>query len=121
VFNVRFIFVPAGPSVVSCPHLCSIPCWIQAGMSVDGGRGFVHGSCMSKTITIDDDAYALLAGLKQGTHDSFTKVIRRHVYRPAETCGELLDAMEDEPPPKVNLGLLNQLAKTRGRRSGGRK
>ena len=76
---------------------------------------------MSKTITIDDDAYALLASLKQGTHDSFTKVIRRHVYRPAETCGELLDAMENEPPPKADPAILDQIAKDRGRRSGGRK
>ena len=76
-------------------------------MTFDRGRSFVHDSCMSKTITIDDDAYALLAGLKQGTHDSFTKVIRRHVYRPAETCGELLNAMKDEPPPKVDLDTLD--------------
>jgi predicted CopG family antitoxin len=79
----------------------------------------VPDSYMSKTITIDDDAYALLAGLKQGAHDSFTKVIRRHVYRPAETCGELLDAMENQPSPKVDLDLLDQIAKDRGRPSGG--
>jgi len=72
---------------------------------------------MSKTITIDDDAYALLAGLKQGAGDSFTKVIRRHVHKPAETCGELLEAMENEPPPKVDLAILDQIAGRRGRRS----
>lgn len=71
---------------------------------------------MSKTITIDDDAYALLAGLKQGASDSFTKVIRRHIYKPVETCGELLDAMENEPPPKVDLDMLDQIAKDRNRR-----
>lgn len=90
-------------------------------MTLARGRAFVHESCMSKTITIDDNAYALLAGLKQGAHDSFTKVIRRHVYRPAETCAELLVAMANEPPPKVDLDLLDQIAKDRGRRSGGRK
>jgi predicted CopG family antitoxin len=81
----------------------------------------MHDSCMSKTITIDDDAYALLVSLKQGAGDSFTKVIRRHVYKPAETCGELLDAIADEPPPKVDLGALGIMARDRGRRSGGRK
>ena len=91
------------------------------GVTLDRDCPFVHGSCMSKTITIDDDAYALLSSLKQGAHDSFTKVIRRHVYRPAETCGELLDAMENEPPPKVDPAVLDQIAKDRSRRSGGRK
>lgn len=76
---------------------------------------------MGKTITIDDDAYQLLLSLKQGGNDSFTKVIRRHVYMPAETCGELLDASENDPPPAVDLKILDKLAATRGRRSGGRK
>jgi predicted CopG family antitoxin len=76
---------------------------------------------MSKTITIDDDAYALLLSLKQGAGDSFTKVIRRHVYKPADTCGELLDAMASEPAPKVDLEALDRIARQRGRRSGGRR
>lgn len=76
---------------------------------------------MSKTITIDDDVYKLLLSLKKGPADSFTKVIRRHVYRPAETCGELLDAYETQPPPKVNPKMLERILKERGRRSGGRK
>jgi predicted CopG family antitoxin len=76
---------------------------------------------MSKTITIDDDAYKLLASLKQGERDSFTKVIRRHVVKPAETCGELLDAYETAPPPRVDPEILDRLLKQRGRRSGGRK
>jgi hypothetical protein len=76
---------------------------------------------MGKTITIDDDAYKLLRSLKQGGNDSFTKVIRRHVHKPAETCGELLDASENDPPPAVDLKTLNFLAANRGRRSGGRK
>jgi predicted CopG family antitoxin len=81
----------------------------------------VHDSCMSKTITIDDDVYALLAALKQGADDSFTKVLRRHVHKPAETCGELLVAMENEPPPKIDQEVLRRIGRERGRRSGGRK
>ena len=75
---------------------------------------------MSKTITIDDDVYKLLSSLKQGAEDSFTKVLRRHVHKPAETVGELLDAYESEPPPRANPLVLNQLLRERGRRSGGR-
>ena len=54
--------------------------------------------CMSKTITIDDEAYKLLCSLKRNGRDSFTKVILRNIYRPAETCGELLDMTENDPP-----------------------
>ncbi len=81
----------------------------------------MYDSCMSKTITIDDDVYKLLASLKQDSGDSFTKVLRRHVHKPAETAGELLDAYEKEPPPKVEPLLLKRLLNQRGRRSGGRK
>ena len=78
-------------------------------------------SCMSKTITIDDDAYKLLRKLKRGTGDSFTKVIRRHIIAPAETARELLDAMAAQPPPNVDLHILDRIERERGRRSGGRK
>jgi predicted CopG family antitoxin len=81
----------------------------------------MHGSCMSKTITIDDDVYKLLSSLKEGPGDSFTKVLRRHVHNPVETAGELLDLYETEPPPRANPALLKGLLKARGRRSGGRK
>ena len=81
----------------------------------------VHDSCMGKTITIDDDAYKLLSSLKQNTRDSFTQVILRHIHKPAETCGELLDATENDPPPRVNLDILKRVAAGRGRRSGGRR
>jgi len=76
---------------------------------------------MSKTITIDDDAYKLLRKLKRGTGDSFTKVIRRHIIAPAETAGELLEAMAVQPPPNVDLHILDRIERRRGRRSGGRK
>jgi predicted CopG family antitoxin len=72
---------------------------------------------MSKTITIDDDVYHLLVSLKQGERDSFTKVLRRSVHKPVETAGELLDVYENEPPPKVNLAILDRLFEERGRRS----
>ncbi len=81
----------------------------------------MHDSCMSKTITIDDDVYHLLSSLKQGNGDSFTKVLRRHVHKPAETAGELLEAYEGQPPPKVDPAALKRLMLQRGRRSGGRK
>jgi predicted CopG family antitoxin len=76
---------------------------------------------MGKTITIDDAAYKLLAALKRDSRDSFTKVILRHVTRPADTCGELLDYLEGSPPPNVDLETLHRIEKDRGRRSGGRK
>ena len=81
----------------------------------------MYDSCMSKTITIDDDVYQLLSSLKQDSGDSFTKVLRRHVHRPAATAGELLDAYENEPPPNVKPLALKGLLTQRGRRSGGRK
>ena len=72
---------------------------------------------MSKTITVDDDAYQLLSSLKQGTRDSFTKVILRHVRKPANTCGELLEAIEAEPPPPFSPGAIDQFLARRGQRS----
>lgn len=76
---------------------------------------------MSKTITTDDDVYQLLSALKRDSGDSFTKVLRRHVHKPTETAGELLDAYENEPPPKVQPLALKRLLNQRGRRSAGRK
>ncbi len=77
---------------------------------------------MSKRITIDDDTYKLLRSLKQGPGDSFTKVIRRNVYKPLDTCGELLDSYEQDPPPqRANLEALRRIERERGRRSGGRR
>ena len=76
---------------------------------------------MGKTITIDDDAYKLLAALKRDSRDSFTKVILRHVNRPADTCGDLLEFLGHAPPPNVDVETLDRIEKHRGRRSGGRK
>ena len=74
---------------------------------------------MSKTITIEDDVYDLLASLKEDSRDSFTRVIRRYLPRPCETAGELLDVYEHAPLPKVNWDVLDQITAGRGRRSGG--
>jgi predicted CopG family antitoxin len=77
---------------------------------------------MSKCITIDDATYKLLLSLKEGPRDSFTKVIRRNVYKPLKTCGELLDSYENDPPPqKADMDRLSRIERERGRRSGGRK
>jgi predicted CopG family antitoxin len=76
---------------------------------------------MGKTITIEDDVYKTLRELKQGPGDSFTKVLRRHVVKPCETAGELLEAYEKLPPPNFDPKLAGRYLKQRGRRSGGRK
>ena len=85
------------------------------------GLAFVYGSCMGKTITIDDNAYSLLASLKTGPQDSFTKVILRNIHKPLETCGEILDANEQLPPPEIDVTLMDKVLKGRSRRSGGRR
>jgi predicted CopG family antitoxin len=82
----------------------------------------MYDSCMSKTITIDDDVYELLKSLKQGPGDSFTKVLRRNVHKHIELCGELLDSYEQNPPShKADLKVLKRIELERGRPSGGRK
>lgn len=56
----------------------------------------VYDLCMAtKTISIEVDAYELLAREKQGRKESFSRVIRRmFAERPALTAGELLEAMK---------------------------
>ena len=76
---------------------------------------------MGKTITIDDSAYKLLSSLKIGPQDSFTKVILRNIRKPLETCGEILEAHEQLPPPEIDVEVLQKVLKRRGRRSVGRK
>jgi predicted CopG family antitoxin len=49
----------------------------------------------TKTISLEVDAYELLAREKQGRNESFSRVIRRlFAERPALTAGELLEAMK---------------------------
>jgi predicted CopG family antitoxin len=76
---------------------------------------------MSKNIKVEEDVYDLLVSLKQDSRDSFTRVIRRHLPRPLDTAGELLDAYEHAPAPKIDWEVLDKIATGRGRRSGGRK
>jgi predicted CopG family antitoxin len=72
---------------------------------------------MHRNITIDEKAYNLLASLKLDPRDSFTKVILRHVRKPADTCGELLDRLEAMPPPPIDEAMLKKVMAGRGRRS----
>jgi hypothetical protein len=72
---------------------------------------------MHRNITIDEQAYNLLASLKTGPGDAFTKVILRHVRKPADTCGELLDAMDELGTPPVNLETVDSYLRRRGHRS----
>jgi len=63
----------------------------------------------------------MLAALKQDSRDSFTRVVRRHIPMPCDTAGELLDAYEHAPPPKISWEVLQKIKQGRSRRSGGRK
>jgi hypothetical protein len=69
-----------------------------------------------RTITIDDEAYKILRRLKQGKSDSFTRVIKRN-YHTFNTCGELIDWIESEPPPKIHRERLKTFKASRGKRS----
>jgi hypothetical protein len=76
---------------------------------------------MGKTITIDNDVYKTLRDLKQSPTDSFTKVLRRHIFKPLDTAGELLDAYEKLPQPKIDPELADRYLSERKTRSRGRK
>lgn len=56
----------------------------------------MHDLCMAtKTISIELDAYELLAREKREPGESFSRVIRRVLSeRPASTAGDLLEAMQ---------------------------
>jgi predicted CopG family antitoxin len=58
---------------------------------------FVYCLCMAtKTISIEIDAYDLLAQEKKDRTESFSRVIRRlFAERPAVTAGELLEVMQE--------------------------
>jgi predicted CopG family antitoxin len=50
----------------------------------------------TRTISIETDAYKLLAREKKNRKKSFSRVIRRlFAERPALTAGELLDVLQD--------------------------
>lgn len=72
---------------------------------------------MHRNITIDEKAYNLLASLKTDPRDSFTKVILRHVRKPAETGGELLERFDQMGTPPVQVEHVKYVIGNRGRRS----
>src|ERR1700733_5796032 len=61
------------------------------------GTQFVYCLCMAtKTISIETDAYELLAREKKDRTESFSRVIRRlFAERPALTAGDLLEGLEE--------------------------
>ncbi len=69
----------------------------MAGAGFDRHTQLVYGLCMAtKTISIETDAYDLLAREKKDRTESFSRVIRRlFAERPALTAGDLLAVMED--------------------------
>ena len=76
----------------------------------------VYCPCIMRTITIDDEAYNILRRLKQGKSDSFTRVIKRN-YQTFDRCGELIEWIESQPPPKINRERLRTFKASRGKRS----
>lgn len=69
-----------------------------------------------KTLTISDEAHQRLKKHKL-PGESFTQVILRELPEPLETAGEVLDFLKREPPPKLDRNALQELRKSRGRRS----
>ena len=52
-----------------------------------------------KTVTLDEEAYEILAALKVDTRDSFSKVVKRHFRRSGRirsSAGSWEDATDDE-------------------------
>ena len=95
----------AGGRVVS-PAIPGAAVAIADGNPRFAGRGVrtfdchtqpVYGLCMAtKTISVETDAYTLLAREKRDHTESFSRVIRRlFAERPALTAGELLDVMQE--------------------------
>ena len=69
-----------------------------------------------RTITVPEDVHAMLAAQKQ-SGESFGELLRRRLRPPADTCGELLERLEQLPPPAVHEASLKALLAGRGRRS----
>lgn len=70
-----------------------------------------------KTITVSDEAHKLLKRLKQPGQDSFSKVILRHLQPPLDTCGDLLEHLEQHPVTGLNFERMEESLRTRGKRS----
>ena len=53
---------------------------------------------MTKTISIDQGAYELLTAARVSAKESFSQVIKRHLWqRQGKTCGSLLAALPQMP------------------------
>jgi predicted CopG family antitoxin len=75
----------------------------------------------STTISVNEEAYKLLKDAK-GKGESFSDVIIQHVRPPAATTfGELLDRLEQSPPPQIDRELMARIRAERGRRSNHRR
>jgi predicted CopG family antitoxin len=70
---------------------------MESRCDFDGPTRLVYGLCMpTKTISVETDAYELLAREKKDRTESFSRVIRRlFAERPAPTAGELVDIMQE--------------------------
>ena len=71
----------------------------------------------STNVNLNEAAYGRLKKLRQ-PNESFSDVILRELPERANTCGELLDWIEQTPPAKgLDLAALDSAMKDRKRRS----
>jgi predicted CopG family antitoxin len=68
------------------------------------------------TISISEAAYRRLKRLK-GPGESFSDVLLRELPEPCETCGEVLDRLQQNPVPSASPRLRAAMLAGRGRRS----
>jgi hypothetical protein len=77
----------------------------------------VHGSGIGqRTISVPADVHELLSAQKE-PGESFGDLLRRPMRPPADTCGELLDRLEDLPLPALDRKQLTAFRKGRRCRS----
>jgi len=67
-------------------------------------------------ISVTTEAYSRLKKAKIG-NESFSDVIVRELPESADTCGEVLNSLESNPPPPANPKLMKMVRAGRGRRS----
>jgi hypothetical protein len=72
----------------------------------------------NRTISVPADVHELLRQQKLAG-ESFGDLLRRRLQPPADTCGEILDRLEELDPhlAGIQLAELDRLAASRGRRS----
>ena len=69
------------------------------------------------TITVSEEAYKRLKGLKHG-RDSFTEVILRHIHQPARTGEEMIERLKEiDGEDLEDKDLMDAVIRGRGRRS----